>query len=556
MKLGKINLGGRLSELSNIVVIIGPNNSGKTKLLENLYDELVNSYERPDYVRSYTGDPHWKELTDAGFFTFIREEVEDWLTNHENWKMPTQQPNDGAMLMRSSKHILQRRFGELGALTQQKIDSIRNNSGNFQNWQVLFKQAHIEYASIDNRFNGPNELHNIDASNDDNANLLYAKKRTINDINKHIKALFSKILVLLKTSKTQYSLILVDQGQADLPQWANSNDYESDKKTIEEHNAFQQKYVNGILGSQSHGTRAALSLLMVLADETRKIVFLDEPESHIYPAARKYLAKQVAVNSDNRQFFIVTHDVSVLEGIAQSSKDFTLIKLNGKREAKLVEFNSTERRRTSSELKNSRALSAGFSDIAIFVEGIADRYIYQSVLHSQRLIDDDTEYDVIDCGGNDRIADSVKFALDIGTSVAVITDFDTLLDKKKINGQKIGYIDRILSPLNADRQITSLVEQVRTIMGMDTKGVRTSARKGLKAEGLSQADTNTINDLLVRLKGIGVFVVPNGELFDWFSANKNNFAVEDLSAKYLENPVDYKDLTKFMEEVATYAAPN
>ena len=553
MRLKQIKLNGKISQLSNIVIVIGANNSGKTKLLDNLNDELMNSYERSsssDYARVIMGTPYWNELTDENYFEFGADEVNYWLDNHEDWRMPQNQPNGGQMLMRSKKHILQWAGGEPIALNQDEITSIKTDVNNLSEWLVKLKKSHIEYAGIEVRFTASNVLDNVDAANDDNPNLIYIQKKTVNNLNKHISKLFSKILVLLKVSKTAYSLILIDDNQTDIPVWAKSNTFEADTKTIKDHTKFKDKYPNGSIGLQSHGTRASLSLLMILADATRKIVLIDEPESHIYPVARKYLARQIALESVDRQFFIVTHDVDFLEGIANSRKDFTVIKVNRLRETKVIDFNATERRRTSSELKNSKALRAGFYDVAIFVEGTGDKYVYDSILVRKKLIPQKIEYGLIDCDGKDKIADSVKFALDIGTAVAVITDFDTLLTSKKIAGKMVGHIDRIIDPFVTDDKIKKLAEEVRKIM----KG-RPNKNKGLRADGLTKSDTAKINQLLDELKKVGIFVVPYGELYSWFGTkSKADLAVEDLRNRYFNNSKNYVDLTNFLRQVSIFVS--
>lgn len=549
MRLKQVKLNNAVSPLSNIVIIIGANNSGKTKLLDNLYEELVNSYDRSDssdYTRVITGSPYWTELTDRNDFAFEPSDLDDWLNNHEEWRPAQNTPNTGQMLYRSKKHILQWVGGENTAITKPELDTIRANVNRLAEWLVKFKHSYVENASVDGRLSASNILDNIDTGNDDSPNLIYIQNKTINNLNKHIAKLFSKVLVLLKTSKTTYGLLLIDEGQTDIPKWAKSNRFEADTKTIKDHLVYRGKYPNGSVGLQSHGTRAALSLLMILADKTRKIVFIDEPESHIYPAARKYLARRIAAGSADRQFFIVTHDVDFLEGIANSRKDFTIIKINRKRETKVIDFNAIERRRTSSELKNTKALRAGFFDVAVFVEGSGDKYVYGAILNRKRLIPEDIEYGIVDCDGNDKIADSVKFAFDIGTSVAVITDFDTLLTMKK----GTGHIDRIIAPFVHDNAINTLAEEVRVMM----KG-RKNKKKGLRADGLTTTEIIKVNELLNSLKTIGVFVVPFGELYDWFTTkSKDELAVEDLRNRYFNNSNKYTELTSFLEEVSSYVS--
>ncbi len=551
MRLGKIKFNDTEHPLSNIVVVIGPNNAGKTKLLTDLHFELTNSYERTqsnDYARVTSGATSWTNLTDKGYFEFDVSGLNHWLDNHESWREAQNSPHHGQKLFRSKLHILQQQNNdEATALVQSEIESIRNNPGQLYEWLVIFKKSHVAHETIDNRFNTANILDNIDAASDDNPNLIYARSSTVKAINKHMVKLFSKVLVLLKLSKTVYSLLLIDAGQTILPKWAKSNNFEADAKTVNAHNIFREEHLNGVVSQQSHGTRAAISILMTLADKTRSIVFLDEPESHIYPAARKYIARLIASESKHRQFFIVTHDVDFLEGIANSQKDFTVIKLTKKREAKVIDFDSNERRRISSELKNSSALRAGFYDVAIFVEGIQDKYMYDYVISRKKLISDEVEYGIIDCGGNDKIADSVKFALDIGTKVAIITDFDTLLLSKD-GPSRPARIERILKTLG--NTVPANLQKVQAIMKS-----RGNAIKGLGADNLTYPEKSTISELLIELRGMGIFVVLYGELYDWFSIKqKDGIAVEDLRGKFYKNSNKYRELTDFLAAVSTYAS--
>lgn len=558
MRLTKIKLNENEYPLSNVVVIIGPNNSGKTRFLSDLYHELTNSYERTqnnDYVSSQSDSNLWPRLIDKNYFEFSPGEVTYWLDNHVHWlnsdgrrRQSQNGPNRGQELLRSNMHPLQYTSGESTALTQAEIDNIRSNQKSLSEWLVKFKKSHIGYEDIDNRFNTANLLDSIDVNNQDNANILYARPKIVNGINKHISALFGKTLVSLKLSRTNHGFILVDDTDKKRPKWARSNSFDADQKTITEHVTYKEDHISATIARQSHGTRAAISIMMTLADPSRSIVFFDEPESHIYPAARKYLAREIAKLSKNRQFFVVTHDVDFLEGIANSRRDFTVIKINQKHKVKVIDFNSVERRRTSSELKNSKALRAGFYDAAIFVEGIQDRYVYEYIIRRKQLVPDGVEYGVIDCGGNDRIADSVKFALDIGTSVAIVTDFDTLIKPKKKNGVEVNPASRIIYQMSSDESIVVLLGEVENIM----KG-RSNAKKGLSADNLSTSEVSKINELLNKLKTIGIFVVPNGELYDWFGVkSKAGIAVEDLRNRYDNNSKKYNELTKFLTELSQY----
>ncbi len=551
MKLQRLTINGKKYDLRNIVVIVGPNNTGKTKLLEDLYYELTNSYDRTvdsvmDYVYSSTQATLWPQMTDKDDFQYGVDEVTDWLDAHEPWKK-AQDNNSGRldhMMLRSKKNLLQWEQGQNTAMYQDELDDIRNNPLLKREWLVKFKKSHIHIARIDSRFTDATQIESVDTNNPDVPTTFYLRKRTLDILNTHMGKLFNKKFVAVQYSAVQYRIMLLDKSVTDYPRAAKSSSYEAVQEAIKKHSEYADKNDGARISLQSHGTRAAAGILTILADKHRKILFIDEPESHIYPAARRYIGTLIANESTTRQFFIVTHDVELLERLANSRKDFTVIKVSTNHDIKVVDYDISQRRIASSELKNTKAIRAGFNDATIFVEGVTDKYLYEAVLRRKKLVDDSTEYGLIDCDGNDRIADSVKFSLKIGTKVAIITDFDTVFNVKK-NGS--GTLERIIDSLGAPNALKAQVQQARDqLKGVDSK------IKGLNAIGLTEPQKKIITDLLTKLKEVGVFIVPCGELFDWFSFPQKSVSVEELRNRYFNNSKKYQPLTDFLVEVSTY----
>jgi AAA15 family ATPase/GTPase len=549
LKLQNIRVAGKTHALRNIVVIIGPNNAGKTRLLEDLHYELVNSYERTpeaDYVGSVNQNTLWNSLVGENDFTYTKAEADEWIKSHIEWKKSTDNASGrtGHMMYRSSNSALQWDAGVEGVMYEDELNDIKVRPMLRRQWLVRFKKAHIDIARIDSRFSEAQAIESIDISNNDNPKLFYAQTTTLKKLNEHLCRLFGKKFVVFQYSPVQYRVLLLNEGENNYPKWARTNNFQANMKTVAEHSVYVDANPGALISAQSHGTRAAAGILLALADKHRKIIFVDEPESHIYPAARKYIANLIAATASERQYILVTHDGDMLERLASSRQDFTVLKVNREREIKVVDFDAAQRRRTSAELKNSKALRAGFNDIAIFVEGPSDRYVYEAIMRRKKMISDDTEYGVIDCDGNDRIADSVKFSFDIGTKVAVITDFDTLFTIKNTGP----VIDRIIESMNAPESLKSKVAELRSsLMGVVSK------KKGLSAPQLTPVQIKNIEDIINELKPQGIFIVPKGELFDWFTANKNEFPVEVLRNRYFNNSKKYADLTKFLEAVAKYA---
>lgn len=552
MKLQSLKVSGKKYDLRNIVVIIGPNNAGKTKLLEDLFYELSHSYDRTsesDYVHTSTQNTLWPQMTAKDYFKYDSSEVTEWLDAHANWK--NMQENSGGrmnhMMLRSKNNVLQWQQGVDTAMYQDELEEIRKDPQLKNVWQQRFKKSHIHIARIDSRFTDATQIETIDTNSPDTPTSFYLQQSTLDKLNIHMKKLFDKKFVIVQLSPIQYRLLLVDKTITDNPKWAKSSSYEATQRSIAEHIAYADRNTDALISAQSHGTRAAAGILITLADKYRKILFIDEPESHIYPAARKYIGTLIADESAKRQFFIVTHDVDLLERLANSRKDFTVIKVGTNREIKVVDYNSRQRRADSAELKNTKAIRAGFNDATIFVEGVTDKYLYDAVIRQKKLIDDSIEYGLIDCDGNDRIADSVKFSKKIGTKVAIITDFDTILEKKKKKKGEF-VIDRIIDSVEASAQLKKEASGIRTELANLVK-----CSKGLNAVGLNRAKITKINKLLEKFKVSGIFIVPCGALADWFNLSEGeHLAVEKLRDLYYEKTNDYKPLTDFITEVTSY----
>lgn len=558
MKLSKLFINGRAKELSNIVVIIGSNNVGKTKLLQSIYDELVGLVEDSgtEYRRDEPRTGYWRGLVQAGYFDFSDEERTAWLSTQKQWRESNGHPR--VMLYRSTDYVLQIRNNEQAALPQGAYNSLVSRTQSIPpsedqlQWQVPFKRSHIQELGVEQRFDESNQISNMTLqSGDDSSYLLYTKKSLLAELNKHLNKLFGRTMTPLMSSPSTYTVAVVKDSELNtVPSWAKTN-YPSDVvTTAAEHSRFVQSHPEYSMPEQSHGTRAAISLMLALTDKTRKITFIDEPELHLYPAARRYIARFIASSVSEKQVFMVTHDPLIIDGIAASGKDFSILKIDKSRNLSLVNFDAAERRRTASELKNPQAIQAGFYDAALFVEGMDDKFIYNSVLSRKNMIPQNIEFGIIECNGGDRMKDSVKFALDIKTRVATIVDFDQLISTKKDKNSttKRSYVETLMTAMGFDE---SIIQNARDIHD-ELKLVKWSQGKRLTDPNISPTLHARTENLLNQLKDGGIFVVPVGEAYDWFSKTKADGPVEYLQAKYFNNSKKFPELTSFMKSVANY----
>lgn len=555
MRISRLNINNEEHDISNTVLIIGGNNAGKTKFLQSIHDDFTGlvEYSGNEYSRSQKRENHWPTMIGAGYFVYTDTELRAWSVAQEKWKVKSDGPQTD-VLYRSSKHILQWQGHEETAIYESSYNDLKTNTRHNPpttelQWILPFKKSHTQELAVEQRFNESNGLTSLNIADENSPYILYTSQKVLNSINVHLQKLFKRKLHLIMTSATNYSVLAVDPRNTSLPIWPKSSRPDQLFKAAGIHKIYYDQHREDYISEQSHGTRAAISLLMALTDKTRKILFIDEPELHLYPMARRYFANLIADESRMRQVFMVTHDPLIIDGIALSRKDFTVIKIIRNREVKIVNFDQQERRRTSSELKNSQAIQAGFLDSALFVEGISDKYTYGSIINRRKMMDASMEFGIVDCNGNDKIADHIKFAYDIGTKVAVITDFDTLYDVKDRGGEKVPIIVPIMQSLKISEELINRVKALRPQLVQNKMKIA-----GVKTPGVSANVIQDTTDLIDKLSELGIFIVPCGELYDWFGKRKSKKSIspEWLRNKYFNRTKNFPELTKFLEDVSSY----
>jgi len=558
MKLSKLYVSSVESKISNIVIIIGSNNSGKTKLLQSLFDQLTGIVEvgSTEYTSEQTRTPYWSGMVKAGYFEYKTTELDQWVKAQKKWRTTTGYP--GIMMYHSTDYILQVKRGEDASLPEDAYEDLRANVRTNPpttelKWILPFKKSHIQELGVEQRFDEANQMINMNLQGGDESNYLqYTNKSTLDEINKHLVKLFDKKIVPLMNSLNTYTMLVVKKEDfALVPKWARTNYPSSILKTSAEHSAYTIDHPEYNLAEQSHGTRAAVTLLSALSDNKRKISFIDEPELHLYPAARKYMASFIAGSTEGagKQVIMVTHDPLIVDGIAASNKNFTIIKVGRDRSLSVVDFDERERRRTASELKNTQSIQAGFYDAALFVEGMDDKFVYQMVIGKKKLIPEDFEFGVIETNGGDRMKDSIKFALDIKTKVAAIIDFDQLTSYKKVKNTtlKQPYVELLMTAMDLPAE---LIQEAVDIC------VNLNIQKWINGKNINEITDGVLKARVQKFinnsKKYGVFIVPVGEAYDWFGKSKSFGPVEDLRSMYFYNSRKFPELTEFMKEVCSY----
>ncbi len=533
MRIDSIIIDGRTIDLKNIVIVIGSNGAGKTTFLESLFARLV----------SIDAQWPWGDITHTASISINDSEVTNWINGHSFIRNSTV----NSPLFGNSAYPLQL-INEEYMFDQNKLEQIKSNISGFgtmtePNWRQKFIGSTVGFLRVENRVTKPHEWDTISVGHGTNQNEYMLDPLKLKKINKRLKNLFGKELVsLMRSNPGSWGLYIKDPNSFVVP--TGRLNPSTQRQVMRQHQELINERKVTPLMEVSHGTRAVLSLLSLLEESNCNVNFIDEPELHLYPAARKYIGNRIAAEADYRQFFIATHDNLFMESILNSGKEFTLLRLDTGYKITAINFDRSALARISSEKKNLDVLSSGFHDGTIFVEGINDKYVYSNAINIKNFIPANTTIAVIPCGNMSKVKDHIKFAVEVQAKLAVIVDFDSLIEK---NGSCIVAIEILRAMNKSNEQLESKIESLSFLKG------KQGWKQGLDCALLSAAQEGLIKDVLGSLSERGLFIVPIGELYNWFNRSKVECSPEKLLAIYRNNSnKKLKKLTDFLSNVVRY----
>lgn len=343
-----------------INIIIGPNNSGKSLFLRELfknitsnktnerkiisdiditypatYQELINSYDLESKIfidvnnnkriRTYT------DKADSDYFTYP--------------VLPDQR-----MFDRLKSHFMK----DIGLLFVSYLKT--------ENRLITIKKC--EYES-----NGANFLTDI------HNQCIYNSSEIIKELRSKLKLenTFNKDIEL--DHDTEPGKLFFRVGD-DLSYYyeGKRNDYESSKMLSKEN----------ILDNEGDGLKSFVSTFLTLNSLEKNIILIDEPEAFLHPPLARQMGEIIGENSlDNKQIFVATHSSEILKGILSKSSDVNIIKIDREKDVNFI--NCIDTKFVNEIIKNprfrvSKVLDGLFCKKVALTEAEADEIFYQEYL--------------------------------------------------------------------------------------------------------------------------------------------------------------------------------
>ena len=300
---------------------------------------------------------------------------------------------------------------------------------------------------------------------------------------------------------------------------------------------------------QGDGMRSFASVILhLLAPITPSILMLDEPEAFLHPPQAKLLGELIAKERSPRaQLFVATHSPDVLNGLLNVAPD-NLRVLRIQREGITNHVKELDKERakeisTDPLMKYSSVLSGIFHERVIICESDTDCMFYSSILDLQK-VHGGRQPDVlfVHASGKDRMAKLAKALIELGVAVDIIADIDILREGIKGIVKTLGGDWKTVQPivkkikdaienhkpsLNAEEIRTAILEKLGTepLKGEFPKekrsGIEAIFKKVSPWDTVKEAGESAIpagegtrqfQELQHLCKQIGLWIVPVGEL--------------------------------------------
>lgn len=499
---------------SDVVLIVGANNAGKSAALRAVRDKLSQNLRSPvisDVQLAKEGTP---------------DEVVDWLDSFTR-KADIQAPDP----------IFQA-FG-VGVHGSQARDYWQQGSGVLHNLSRFF--CHL--LTADERLQAANPAPSIAIMREPSVHpvhYLVRDDRLEERLSAQFRKAFGVDLVLNRVAGSQVPLHVGPRPEPKPGQDRLSYDYVC---AIEE---LPQLHLQG------DGMRSFAGVLLHTSVGRESILLIDEPEAFLHPPQARLLGRMLVDDKpEARQLFIATHSGDVLRGVLDAgSANVRVVRIRRDGNANRVRQLDNEKIAElwgDPLLRYSNILDGLFHERVIVCEADSDARFYSAVAHAivEAAGTDARRPDVMftHCGGKDRLAVVVRALREVDVPVAVAVDFDVInsdqplksiveaaggdwgavqpdwssvkaaIDSKKaeLSAQEVrSAIEAILSGVSGTSFPKSAKDEIQQLFRRSSPWA--TAKEGGKAFVPAGQPTQAYERLLTTLQSVGIIVVEVGEL--------------------------------------------
>lgn len=568
-------------QCSGLILVVGPNSSGKSQLLQDIYKRLTGQVRTLVVAThiSLTKPPDYgqfaKNLEAAGYFETVFDD-----DGNAQWRPRTtylgtgQAVNQIAPNQAQNWHNAYVPFSE--SSTRRRIEFLNYFGGLFVT--ALFLERRLTSLNqapiIDFEIQPPQ--HDLHALYLDDG----ARKQLFDELlNSFGKAVWPD------TSRGN-SLCLRVSDRGVLP---TAEDRLSPKKM----SAYRS------IESEGDGLKSYVAICVALLLGRRPVCLIDEPEMCLHPPQAYNLGNFIGRfgTAADTVTLVSTHSSQILRGVIQTAKDIQIVRMvrsGAAFSAHLVPAEVLAEALSKPTIRAEAILDGIFAQSVVILEADGDRLVYQTAWET---LSNELHLDVhfAAVGGTGGIADTCNLYRTLKIPVAVIADIDLVCDPGRLKRildvmstpeetaklvlaaraimERIKQIPPSVEPAQVAQQLKELsaisgeweneadVELRRklTRLTQSLDRMRQLKRKGL--EGIPRDIAEPLSQLMKELMRHGVFLVPVGDLEGWLAnenidqSKENKWAWANAASLHIQSTgAKNGDVWDFVRSVGSYLA--
>ena len=400
-----------------INVIVGPNNSGKSRVLKEIRDYLSGDMNDIKIIEKiqYTFPRDFCELNEA--YDIGTKMIQD---QYGNWilKVYTNKPNSGLDMNCSLESYFTRNINSIGSSWRDQFTNViaSKNDVDFFNW---FGALFFQYLGTEERLTICKTQRNygLDGNSTNFLSSFRFSKDLLENLASQVKRFFNKDIYL--DSQTLGDRLVFRVGE-DFDYIRNG----SIRDEMEASQLFKEKR----LDDQGDGFKSFVSTFLSLNHSQSDILLLDEPEAFLHPPLARQIGEMIGeTQSENKTIFVATHSVEILKGILSKGVDVNVIRITQPKpyvnDIKILDQAILNDILQNPLLRVSRVLEGVFCERVVITEAEADELVYQELI--EKIFPESGLF--FAHGQNKQTLTTIaELYQKIGIGYEIITDFDVI----------------------------------------------------------------------------------------------------------------------------------
>ena len=473
-----------------ITVFVGPNNSGKSKILTEIHEFCVNGNRNINNVI----------IDSIDLAAFEDQQVDNIISN------VTLKPNPGEAV--HPDHIV---VGKRGDRNQVPLGQLRQAllAPNAQPTHTC--QWFLKYNTL--ILNGSNRINlvkeqpggNLQQHAQTSFQTLFRDDEKRKEVRRIIFEAFGQYLVVDPTNLGKLNLRLSSRPPVD-----DREERGIHEEAVEFHkNALQ-------ISLTSDGVKAFTGMITEMIAGDPSVLLMDEPEAFLHPSLSFKLGKEVSgiMSHSDKRLFVATHSPNFVMGCIQSGAPVNIVRLtyrDGVPTSRILPNEELLKLMRNPLLRSTGVLSGLFYEFVVVTESDADRAFYQEV--NDRLLRYTESKGIPNClflhaQNKQTVKTIIKPLRELGIPVAGIVDIDVLKDGGNV---WTSFLDCGFLPELEREPLANLRQGVKKKFAESGKDMKRDGGISI----LDPDDREALKNLFSKLASYGLFVVPNGELESW-----------------------------------------